>query len=582
MLARIKDRIGPLPNKLTRKNATSVFQTAYYAIKVGDVDTGVEYATKAIECFISIFKDQMKTMSTDNRNAYWKRFSRYLFQAPLYALEAGLYNDEFTRTAYEALLFSKGLLLASERSMAEVIADEGSAADKDLYEKLVRSNAMLDALQASKSPDMQKVDSVYREITDADNRLAAQCAAYAAIGDFSNTRLRDVQEALGPDDVLIDMTDYILKAGGHRYSAFIITHDSQYPLLLPLCTGEAIDSVATGANYIPNLLYQNRHAEALARVTTSALLPYLNERGTVYLVPSGAYHQLSIEALPAPDGTLLGDRYNIVRLSTARELCTPKMAPSPKPSAVLYGGLNYDMEAEEMAMESARHTLPSMFATRDGNIGLSETFAPLPYTVEEIHAIANILRGKAETTTHEGNRGSEESFLELSGHAPSNIHLATHGFYFSPSQALDIATLSGYENAMNLTGLVMSGGNAGVTGRELYPRTLSGLLTAADIATLDFRSTQLVCLSACHTGKGRATPEGIYGLQRALKKAGVGSILMCLWEANDESTAFFMEEFYKAYANNGWDSRQAFRQARAVVREKFKSPYYWAGFIMLD
>jgi len=378
------------------------------------------------------------------------------------------------------------------------------------------------------------------------------------------------------------MTDFKPKTGGHHYAAFIITRDSQYPLLLPICTQEAMDSVEAGANHIPNLLYQGRHAETLARVTTKALLPYLNEKGTVYFVPSGAFHQLSIEALPAPDGTLLGDRYDIVRLSSARELCQAPKEQGKTMTAALYGGLNYDMNAEEMALESQRHKLPPMLAARNGDITALGAFGPLPQTGDEVHAIAGILEGKAKTTVYEGNNGSEESFLELDGRAPSIIHMATHGFFFYPKEAKEVASLAGYEEAMDLSGLVMSGGNAGVTGKELYSGTLCGLLTASDIACLDLRGTRLACLSACDTGRGETKPEGVYGLQRALKKAGVGSILMSLWEADDTSTALFMKEFYKAYAANGWDAREAFKLARTAVRRQYSSPYFWAGFVLLD
>lgn len=581
LLARLKEQIDTIHAQSSNQNATRLYFTAVCELQMGDTEVACQHASQAFEMFISNIKKQLRMLSSDRRKAYYKDLSRYLFDSTTFAFEAGHTNDEFSKTAYEALLMSKGMLLASEKSVAEVIGDEGTAADKQLYEKLVSTNAKLNALLASKSPDMQEVDSIYKEITKADNLLAAQCSAYGSIDNFTNTTFDDVKKALGPNDVLIDLTYNKMKTGDHHYSAYIITHDSQYPLLLPVCTSEAIDSVEAEANHIPNLLYQGQHAEKLSRTTMGALLPYLSEQGTIYFVPSGAYHQLSIEALPAPDGQLLGDRYRFVRLSSARELCKPATTPSGTLSAVLYGGMNYDMGAEEMAMESARHNLSTMLATRNGDLDHG-SFSPLPFTREEVHAIAQTLDGKASVVVYEGNEGSEESFLALSKHSPSIIHLATHGFFYTPDDAQSVAALSGYEEAMDLTGLVMSGGNAGVTGQELPVGTLCGLLTATDIANLDLRGTRLTCLSACHTGKGESTPEGIYGLQRALKKAGVQSILMCLWEASDQSTALFMKEFYNAYASNGWNTGEAFRHARAAVRKEYSSPYYWAGFILLD
>ena len=82
---------------------------------------------------------------------------------------------------------------------------------------------------------------------------------------------------------------------------------------------------------------------------------------------------------------------------------------------------------------------------------------------------------------------------------------------------------------MFLTGIVMAGGNAAWLGNELPQGVLGGILTAANIARLDLTGLELVVLSACQTGRGRATPEGLFGLQRAFKKAGAKTMVMTLW-----------------------------------------------------
>ena len=89
-------------------------------------------------------------------------------------------------------------------------------------------------------------------------------------------------------------------------------------------------------------------------------------------------------------------------------------------------------------------------------------------------------------------------------------------------------------------------------------------------------------LSACETGLGHATPEGIYGLQRAFRKAGVRYLLVNVGEASDVASSLFMAEFYKAVVRNGCDIHDAFRKARKPVRQRYPDPYYWAGFLLLD
>ena len=89
-------------------------------------------------------------------------------------------------------------------------------------------------------------------------------------------------------------------------------------------------------------------------------------------------------------------------------------------------------------------------------------------------------------------------------------------------------------------------------------------------------------LSACETGLGHATPEGIYGLQRAFRKAGVRYLLVNVGEASDVASSLFMAEFYKAVVRNGCDIPDAFRKARQTVRQRYPDPYYWSGLLLLD
>jgi len=96
------------------------------------------------------------------------------------------------------------------------------------------------------------------------------------------------------------------------------------------------------------------------------------------------------------------------------------------------------------------------------------------------------------------------------------------------------------------------------------------------------RDAELVVLSACETGKGEITGEGVFGLQRAFKQAGAETIVMSLWPVNDMATQKLMTEFYRNWITLRLEKREAFRQAQNSVREEFEEPAYWAGFVMLD
>ena len=160
--------------------------------------------------------------------------------------------------------------------------------------------------------------------------------------------------------------------------------------------------------------------------------------------------------------------------------------------------------------------------------------------------------------------------------------MATHGFYYTPNEADGIDYLKGYTDAMSLSGLIMSGGNVAWSGKELPEGVLGGVLTADNIACLDLSETDMVVLSACQSGQGDVTSEGLYGLQRAFKKAGVGTMVMALWRISDKVTTEFMIAFYERLSENNWDKRKAFDDAKSIIREQYPDPYYWAAFVMLD
>ena len=108
-----------------------------------------------------------------------------------------------------------------------------------------------------------------------------------------------------------------------------------------------------------------------------------------------------------------------------------------------------------------------------------------------------------------------------------------------------------------------------------------GVLTAKEISRLDFNGLDLVVLSACQTGLGEITGEGVFGLQRGFKKAGAQTIVMSLWKVDDAATKDLMTGFYRNLTS-GMTKREAFISAQKDLREKYSEPQKWAAFIMVD
>ena len=110
-----------------------------------------------------------------------------------------------------------------------------------------------------------------------------------------------------------------------------------------------------------------------------------------------------------------------------------------------------------------------------------------------------------------------------------------------------------------------------------------GILTAFEVSGMDMFNTQLVVLSACETGLGDIKgTEGVYGLQRSFKMAGVDWLIMSLWQVPDKETTEFMETFYDNWLE-GDAIHKAFRDTQITMKNKYKDdPFKWAGFVLME
>lgn len=252
--------------------------------------------------------------------------------------------------------------------------------------------------------------------------------------------------------------------------------------------------------------------------------------------------------------------------------------------AVLYGGLKYDADTTALVVENKKYTdIP-----RDLNI--QHTFYPdslnlrdgakyLPATKIEAEQIKQALENtRLQPALYMDLRGTEESFKALSGKNISMLHIATHGFYWTETEArqtkdLDFLMMgdnnqSRYveDKALTRSGLLLSGANIALKGNPLPEGLEDGILTAKELAGLDLRGLDLVVLSACQTGLGEITGDGVFGLQRGFKKAGANTLLMSLWKVDDNATQLLMTQFYKNLLA-GKSKFESLREAQKYVRD---------------
>jgi CHAT domain-containing protein len=201
----------------------------------------------------------------------------------------------------------------------------------------------------------------------------------------------------------------------------------------------------------------------------------------------------------------------------------------------------------------------------------------------ELERISKIFKSKKiPIQERTGLAASEADFKkqQVETLSPSVIHFATHGFYYQNATQSATKSFQSASNPLIRSGLVMAGANRVWLGNKPYLNSEDGILTAYEISLMNLSNTKLVVLSACETGLGAIEgSEGVYGLQRAFKMAGVERILVSLWQVPDKQTAELMEKFY-TYLLDNQSIQTAFAHAQQDMKEKY-APYYWAGFVLI-
>ena len=305
----------------------------------------------------------------------------------------------------------------------------------------------------------------------------------------------------------------------------------------------------------------------------------------IYFSPTGLLYQLPIESHTLADGRMMSEAYRMHRLSSTRWLALNVSNDEGK-DAVIYGGLAYDINVADMQKDALRYAQNRVKSSSQRlRAAIIDEYPYLPGTKTEAERIAQTINQAGNNNIHAetlmASQGTEASFKSLDGQYKRIIHIASHGFYQKDASS----NQQSQDNVLNCSGLLFAGAQNQLQGKQLPQDIDDGVLTALEISQLDLRGLDLVALSACDTGQGHITSDGVFGLQRGFKKAGAQSILMSLWKVDDEATCLLMTEFYKNWMDGKtkYDALEAAKQTVRSHKEKgWDAPKYWAAFILLD
>lgn len=276
---------------------------------------------------------------------------------------------------------------------------------------------------------------------------------------------------------------------------------------------------------------QNLHQLLIAPIAD--LLP-TNPNDRVIFIPQGELFLIPFPALQDSDGKYLIEKHTML------------IAPSIQ---VLELTQRNELRGKKLgsALVVGNPTMPTIPLTKP-----PQRLSSLPEAEAEAKAIAELLN----TQPFLGKQATKVNIVPRMQQA-GLIHLATHGL-------LDDFKQLGVPGAI---ALAPSGGD-------------NGFLTSGDILGLKLNA-ELVVLSACNTGQGRITGDGVIGLSRSLMAAGVKSAIVSLWSVPDAPTAKLMKEFYQNYLQQGMNKVQALRQAMLKAKDKHPNPKDWAAFTLI-
>ncbi len=273
----------------------------------------------------------------------------------------------------------------------------------------------------------------------------------------------------------------------------------------------------------------SRSAHQLLIEPIEALLPK-TDRDRVIFVPQGELFLVPFQSLQDAQGQYLIQKHTLQIIPSIQTLTLLKPSPKNSNSPLIVGN-------------------PSPMPT---------DYDALPGSELEATAIAKLFNTNAIL----GASATKDNILKKMPSA-SLIHLATHG---------TMDDRSGSESAIILANTTPN--------TDKNPlNELNSTLTAAEI--LDLRlNANLVVLSACNTGRGQITGEGVIGLTRSFLSAGVPSVVVSLWQVPDKPTSALMIAFHENL-KKGEDKAQALRQAMLTTMNQYPEPTDWAGFMLV-
>lgn len=475
-------------------------------------------------------------MSDSEREQFW--MAEQPFVTDCYRLE-----DKDPELLYDVALFGKALLLQMGRKLSK--EDVSSINSKTRKKILSEINVSWKQVQRKLPDSAAAIEFVVYEKGDVDHLGAL-----------------------------------VLKKKGKP----IFIHISSLAIILShiVPNGETVESILprTGDANAINSLYGDTLFHEL--IWNDRLIEAIDNCSTVYFSPDGILHRIPIEYM------LSGRR--IHRLTSTR-LIVEKSRKIRTDSLLMVGDINYDKSRDDSA--AASYVYGNDCLAYQLLYPLHIKLNPLDGSKAEIEAVNNI-RNCANDRLLSADSATETMVCKLLDKY-NIVLLSTHGWIDNAALLTTDLRPATTDAQLSQSCLFFSGAEHNLLDSSFNFYQHDGIMSARELAALDLSNVDLAVLSACVSGLGQITPDGIYGLQRGLKTAGVRSVIVSLWNVNDYTTCLFISflysnleqgmTLYDAFNNARLKLRDSSARRRVHGRNKYNSldrPYYTDAFILID
>lgn len=531
-------------------------------LKSYDQNTSVGEASKLYANYFNDIKATVERdfmqMTADQREAYW------MMQGPYVTDCYGLENNN-PSLLYDVALYHKGMLLQTARSFDNLLYD-GTAGHPNEKEQL--------AACRQRDLDNAAKGETTHEAAEYELELLRKMAADGRRKNFYNHlryNWKDVQRALPADGCAIEFVTYerrssvilgaivLKKKGAPQFVR--VCNESDLLACHPLDGSMTVEEILSRGRQENALIYDDPRLPRV--VWNDALTAAIGNSSKVYFSPDGVFHVMGIEYLLPKS---LEDK-SFYRLSSTRVLVdghNPNEDLKSDDPALVIGGIAYDVPASTRVETSSGNDIMAFSILRQGEAQITY----LSGAGEECREILTCRNNPQDLFMHDQGATEHEFYAHCSQYPI--IHFSTHGSSIAPPYAYGEFTASATKDILSFSSLALAACNSNLHDPDFDATNKDGILSAREIATLDLSDTKFITTSACQTGLGVITSDGVYGLQRGFKSAGASGMLMSLWSIGDIPAKIFFSEFYRRL-HDGESICHSFRGAREYLAKQKES-----------